>query len=94
MKKKKGLIFLILTVLAFSMYCLTGCGEEKSGNTISEPDITVDYLHGEYSDQLMTDGAVTMLGSIDVTQWRFLQHHHNGERGSTQLRIRGRILYS
>ena len=68
MKKKKGLVFLILAVLAFSMYCLTGCGEEKSGNTISEPDITVDYLHGEYSDQLMTDGAVTMLGSIDVTQ--------------------------
>ena len=68
MKRSKSLKFLIMTVLVLSLTVLAGCDSDKSGNTIDEPDITVDYLHGEYSDQLMTDGASTMLGSVDVEQ--------------------------
>lgn len=68
MKTNKGLKTLVLAIMIFSAFALAGCGGDQSGNTIDEPEITTDYLHGEYSDQLMTDGAVTMLGSVDITQ--------------------------
>lgn len=49
-----------------SVFIFAGCGEEKSGNTISEPEITGTYLQEEYSQQLLTDGAETMLGFTDI----------------------------
>ena len=49
MNKLKGLSFVFLAVVIFSMSVLTGCGEEKSGNTINEPEITVDYLRTDYA---------------------------------------------
>ena len=66
MNKLKGLSFVFLAVVIFSMSVLTGCGEEKSGNTISEPEITGKYLKEEYSQQLLTDGAETMIGTVDI----------------------------
>lgn len=62
-KKIKGLL---LVMCMLSVFIFAGCGEEKSGNTISEPEITGTYLQEEYSQQLLTDGAETMLGFTDI----------------------------
>ena len=68
MKKSKRCAILVLTALMLLLLLLAGCGSEKSGNTISEPEITADYLDGEYADQLINDGAGTMLGTVSVEQ--------------------------
>ena len=68
MNKLKGLSFVFLAVVIFSMSVLTGCGEEKSGNTINEPEITVDYLRTDYAQQLTTDGAEIMLGTVELNK--------------------------
>lgn len=68
MKKLMGLSFVFLTLVIFSMSALTGCGEEKSGNTIDEPEITADYLKTEYAQQLTTDGAEIMLGTVELSK--------------------------
>lgn len=57
-------VFLLLCV--FCIFILSGCGENKSGNTLDEPEITGEYLSEEYSQQLLTDGAKTMIGFIDM----------------------------
>ena len=62
-KKTNGLL---LTLCIISVFIFAGCGEEKSGNTISEPEITGKYLKEEYSQQLLTDGAETMIGTVDI----------------------------
>ena len=66
MKRMMRLSVFSLLLCLFSVLLLAGCGEEKSGSTISEPEITGDYLAEEYSQQLITDGAETMLGSVDI----------------------------
>jgi len=40
--------------------------EKKSGGTIEEPDITAEYLTGEYANQLTTDGAEIVTGVISL----------------------------
>ena len=46
--------------------CMSGCGQ--NGSTIEEPDeITVEYLTGEYADQLTRDGATVTLGTVALT---------------------------
>ena len=68
MNRSKKINGLLLTLCIISVFIFAGCGEEKSGNTISEPEITADYLDGEYADQLINDGAGTMLGTVSVEQ--------------------------
>ena len=64
MKRTRGKVLFILLVFILSVSVLTGCGEDKSGSTIDEPEITTDYLTDEYADQLTTDGAETILGLV------------------------------
>ena len=66
MKKIKGYNFAVLIVCILSMIALSGCGEDKSGNTINEPEITVDYLTDEYAAQLNNDGAETVTGFVTL----------------------------
>lgn len=66
MKRIMKLSLFPLLLCLFSMLVLAGCGEDKSGSTIKEPEITGDYLAEEYSQQLLTDGAETMLGFIEI----------------------------
>ncbi len=52
--------FLIMLVLAIACTA-AGC----NGNShIDEPEITVEYLQGEYAEQLVRDGAEVILGTI------------------------------
>ena len=66
MNRLKKINGLLLTLCIISVFIFAGCGEEKSGNTISEPEITGKYLKEEYSQQLLTDGAETMIGTVDI----------------------------
>ena len=66
MNRSKKINGLLLTLCIISVFIFAGCGEEKSGNTISEPEITGKYLKEEYSQQLLTAGAETMRGTVDI----------------------------
>ncbi|QAT43324.1 hypothetical protein [Aminipila luticellarii] len=69
-----GLVF----VLTFATL-LTGCGKKnQSGSTVDEPEITAEYLEGDYVKQLLRDGAEHVFGSIALS---------NGEDGSVIVNI-------
>lgn len=57
----KSLLLLIVLVLAVSC-SMVGCGPNSH---VDEPEITVEYLQGEYSEQLIRDGAEVVFGLID-----------------------------
>lgn len=66
MKIKKGLTAALVLLLVLVTLSLCACSSNQSGSTIDEPDITVDYLKGEYADQLLRDGAEHVFGTIDI----------------------------
>lgn len=63
MKKNRLSIILTCLICLTAATLITGCGD-KSGGTYDEPEITADYLMGEYAEQLITDGAETITGSV------------------------------
>ncbi len=69
MNKHHGLLaFFICVIMIFTVgLFLAGCSN-KSGGTYDEPEITAEYLVGEYAEQLLTDGAETIQGSIEMTE--------------------------
>jgi len=68
MKKTRILSLLLFILCLSSILALTSCGQDKSGNTIDEPELTAEYLSDEYSQQLLTDGAETTLGTVTITE--------------------------
>ncbi len=69
-KKKKILILIgILLVLTGTILFLIFSGffvnEEQSGQTIAEPEITPEYLKGEYAEMLIRDGALITVGTLE-----------------------------
>lgn len=66
MRKNIKFIVLWLLIGVFLLISLCGCGEEKSGSTIDEPEITGEYLAKEYSEQLITDGASKVIGMVTI----------------------------
>ena len=59
-------MFLSLLLCAALVMTFTGCDDDTSGGTIDEPEITGEYLAGEYAQQLTTDGAEVIVGSVDM----------------------------
>lgn len=59
-----GLIFvLVLATL------LVGCRDNNQiGSTVDEPEITVEYLEGDYVKQLLRDGAEHIFGNIIISK--------------------------
>ena len=59
-------------LICFSLICsillfVIGCEfQKKSGSTVIEPDITLDYLENAYSEQLLRDGAEYLFGNISL----------------------------
>lgn len=68
MKAFKKILYVgLLIVLTFVL--LTGCtNSNQSGSTVDEPDITVEYLQGEYANQLMRDEAEYVFGNITIIE--------------------------
>ena len=68
MRGKSKYIVLSLVLCLSMMLFLCGCGEEKSGSTIEEPEITGKYLQEEYSQQHQNDGAEPVVGYVPLEQ--------------------------
>ena len=66
MRRKSKYVVLGLVLCLSMMLFLCGCGEEKSGSTIEEPEITGKYLQEDYSQQLLNDGAETVVGYVTL----------------------------
>lgn len=67
MKRNSLAPVLVLTlVFAFCLF-LTGCEEDPGEHdNLEEPEITVEYLSGEYAEQLLRDGGESTLGTIEI----------------------------
>jgi len=62
--KSTGLKAAVILILIALLFC--SCSSNQSGSTIDEPDITVEYLNGEYKEQLLRDGAEHVFGTINI----------------------------
>lgn len=59
-----GLIFVLVSTIF-----LGGCVDKnQSGSTVDEPEITAEYLEGDYVRQLLRDGAEHVFGSIELKE--------------------------
>ena len=59
-----GCLVIVLVAAA-----IMGCQiSNKSGLTVDEPEITVDYLEGDYVKQLIRDGAEHVFGKISMSE--------------------------
>ena len=65
-KKKVNIIAAVLVCVALA-FAMTGCSGDED-MYVDDADITLDYLYGEYADQLMADGASTTLGTVAVSE--------------------------
>lgn len=67
MKRNSFAPALILAMIfAFCLF-LTGCEEDPGEHdNLEEPEITVEYLSGEYAEQLLRDGGESTLGTIEI----------------------------
>ena len=65
--KRTKLIQIITCLIICTMVFMTSCVTEGPG-TLDEPEITVEYLENEYSQQLLRDGAQILFGSIDLVR--------------------------
>ena len=63
MKRRLIKITALLLALMTISIGFAGCG-----NNLSEPDITVDYLQGEFAEMLEKDGADIIIGSVDILE--------------------------
>ncbi len=61
-RKMTKLAVSLLTLIIFSI-AFAGCGDE-----MDEPEITIEYLHGEFAEMLEEDGAEIILGSVDILE--------------------------
>lgn len=66
MKKRILTGVTILSLAVFLTVTMSGC--IKTNGDMEEPDITVEYLSGEYADQLIRDGGECTLGTISITK--------------------------
>lgn len=64
MKKKYLAKILELSLAAALAITLSGCSKDR--DIMEEPDITVEYLSGEYAEQILRDGGEEMLGTISI----------------------------
>lgn len=48
------------------LFSITACSEQH--DILEEPDITVEYLSGDYANQLLRDGGENTLGTISLVQ--------------------------
>ncbi|MCQ2545295.1 MAG: hypothetical protein MJ144_02555 [Clostridia bacterium] len=63
MKRRLIKITALLLALMTISIGFAGCG-----NDLAEPDITVDYLQGEFAEMLEKDGADIIIGSVDILE--------------------------
>ena len=67
--KTRGAAILCAAVLC-TLVLVAGCTQpqNQSGHTLDEPGITAAYLSGEYTAQLLRDGAEYVFGTIAIAE--------------------------
>lgn len=79
MKSGKVVSLFVVVFMLCSVIIFTSCGDDgTTGGTIDEPEISVEYLMGEYKEQLIRDGAEHTFGSITI---------EDGQDGQKQMVI-------
>lgn len=66
MRKNLKSFIVCVAICSVAIFMFSGCSEQKSGQTVDEPEITADYLAGDYANQLLTDGAEKVLGTVAI----------------------------
>ncbi|MDO4870166.1 MAG: hypothetical protein Q4A65_07795, partial [Bacillota bacterium] len=65
---KRRLFIVVTAIVCVALaFALTGCSESED-SYMDEADMTVGYLTTDYADQLMADGANTILGSVSIDE--------------------------
>lgn len=68
MEQKRFIKVVILFMVLILTILFYGCGQRSSDNDIiEEPEITLEYLSGEYAEQILRDGGEDTLGTIEIT---------------------------
>lgn len=67
MQKKFKIQFMcfLLAILLIIPITLSGCSKPRDKDA---PEITIDYLYNGYVDQLLSDGAEKVIGSIELSK--------------------------
>ena len=63
--KKILMVLCACFALGFCLFAFAGCGNQNEDIT-EEPELDADYLMGDYTQQLITDGAEQYLGSVSI----------------------------
>lgn len=67
MKRKRFIKVSALSMAFILALFFSGCGEQTNdGDIMEEPEITVEYLTGEYAEQILRDGGEEILGTIEL----------------------------
>lgn len=65
MKQTRFTTISILSMVFILALFLSGChDQDKDNDVLDEPEITVEYLSGEYAEQILRDGGEETLGMI------------------------------
>lgn len=84
MKIKKFAGLFALSAALVLTVSLAGCTSGGANRDImEEPEITVEYLSGEYADQIIRDGGEDTLGTISIEQ---------GEEGTYHLTVNSMVI--
>ena len=68
MNRARNFKTISIFIIVFIVMLLIGCADKnQSGLTINEPEITVDYLSGDYARQLLKDEAEYVMGTLEIT---------------------------
>lgn len=65
--KNLRLLLCLCLILALAICSISCKFQKKSGSTVIEPEITVEYLEGDYAKQLLKDGAEYLFGNISLS---------------------------
>lgn len=65
---KRIVTFIIFMGVSLGLvFFMIACTDENiTGSTINEPEITVEYLSSDYAQQLIRDGAIYVIGTIEI----------------------------
>lgn len=67
MKRKRFVKVSVLSMALILTLLFYGCDQQSSDSDImEEPEITLEYLSGEFAEQILRDGGEDTLGTIEV----------------------------
>lgn len=91
MKRKRFIRVSVLSMTLLMTVLFSGCGQQINDNDImEEPEITLEYLSGEYAEQILRDGGEDTLGTIEITNEG--KDGSDGSEGTLSLTIHDMVI--